>query len=89
MQAMKAREVEHVRYISAVPAKFDSDLQRTTHCQCTEARDEIRQGSGSVDLVELSKPPGSASVDPIIFFKAWHEESLRVTALKDKKSCRC
>ena len=64
MQAMKAREVEHVRWRAARPAVRDPELQCVEHAMRTAARRVIQT---RVDLAELSGSPGSASVHPATF----------------------
>ena len=79
MQAMKTRELEHVRWRAARPVAYDPEVQCVEHSMRTDARKEIQT---RVDLAELSGTPGSASVDPVTFLKARHKESLQVTDLK-------
>ena len=64
MQAMKSREVEHVRWRAARPAVRDPELQCVEHATRTAARRGIQ---ARVDIAELSGSPGSASVHPATF----------------------
>ena len=78
MQAMKAREVEHVRWRAARPPARDPEVQGDLHAMFSDARQALES---RVDLAELA---GSACVSPAAFLQARHKESLVVTKLKQE-----
>ena len=79
MQAMKAREVEHVRWGAVQLHNDDRDLQVTAQAMRTDARNALQK---PLDLQQLSEMPGSASIEPNTFLTQRHKENLAVTKLK-------
>lgn len=72
------KEMEGVRWRSAVPVKFDVFMQCIVHNMRTLARRDI---TTRVDIAELSRTKG-ANVLPSVFLKLRHSENLEATALK-------
>ena len=60
VQAMKAREVEHVRYRSTAAHDIDAELESVKQCM----RSQLRHAGKGHDLMALVDVPGSASTSP-------------------------
>ena len=81
MQDLKGREFELVRWRSGPPIA-DRMVQLVLTAMRAHARTGLRGTDNAFDLLQLSEPPGSASVVPAVFVEKVHRQSLWATRLK-------
>ena len=83
IQAMKEREVEHVRYRRSRDHETDAELQATLQGMRVEARAALGRSAGDAgNLKALFGTPDSACVSPEGFVNAFNFRSLGVTRLE-------
>ena len=82
VQAIKAREVEHVRYRAVAVYPKDVELQAIVQGMRAAAREEVSKCDCGRNLFQLPWLPGSAFRGVHEFLSAAHQRSLWVTQLQ-------